>query len=205
MSGGRLFVADTGNSRVLWLSATAATGTPAEGLVGQPSFGFKGPNTGGQSAATLSTPRHVLATPTQLLVADSGNHRVLLWGSWPSTSGVPADRVIGQEDFASSYTRTSRSRLQNPSALLLWQGALYVASSDQNRILVWSTLPTQNGQAADAVIGQPDFVSSLPNHPEQALEDRLNAPVGLAASGHRLFVAEANNNRVSVQGLPSIP
>lgn len=205
MSSGRLFVADTGNSRVLWLSATAATGTPAEGLVGQPSFGLKGPNTGGQSAATLSTPRHVLATPTQLLVADSGNHRVLLWDSWPSTSGVPADRVIGQEDFASSYTRTSRSRLQNPSALLLWQGALYVASSDQNRILVWSTLPTQNGQAADVVIGQPDFVSSLPNHPEQALEDRLNAPVGLAASGHRLFVAEANNNRVSVQGLPSIP
>jgi len=198
LSAGRLFVSDAGNHRVLWFPQNATTGSLAEGLVGQRAFGTKGPNNGGQSAATLSSPRQLLATPTQLLVADSGNHRVLLWRAWPSANGTPADVVIGQEDFASSYTRTSRSRLENPADLLLWNGALYVASADQHRVLIWSQLPTQNGQPADAVIGQPDFASSLPNHPEQPLYSRLSAPVGLAAVGNQLFIAESINNRVLV-------
>lgn len=199
LAGGRLYVADRGNSRVLWFPASAATASAAEGVLGQTKLsGGRGPNAGGQSAVTLSAPSQVLATPTQLLVADTGNHRVLLWNRWPTVNGAAADVVIGQEDFASSYTRALRSRLESPSDVLLRGGALYVASATQHRILIWSALPTQNGQPADYVLGQPDFGSSLPNHPELAIEDRLNAPVGLAAAGNQLYIAEQNNNRVSV-------
>ena len=198
-STGALFVADQNNSRVVWYPAGATTGTFAIGVVGQTALqGGKGANAGGQSAATLSLPGQVLVTPTQLLVADTGNHRVLLWQTLPTSPGKSADVVIGQNDFGSSYTRASRSRLESPSDLLLRDGALYVSSSTQHRILIWSALPTQNGQPADLVIGQPDFGSSLPNHPELTLADRLNAPVGLAAAGNQLYVAERVNNRVSV-------
>jgi hypothetical protein len=198
IAGGRIFVADAGNHRVLSFAETAPTGSLADGLLGQPTFTGKTANPGGQSAATLSAPRQVQATATQILVADSGNHRVLIWNSWPSALGAPADVVIGQDDFTSSYPRATRSRLENPTDLLLWRGALYVASVDQHRVLIWSTLPTQNGQPADLVLGQPDFASALPNHPDQPLADRLTGPVGLAAVGNQLFIAEQTNNRVSV-------
>lgn len=198
IAGGRIFVADAGNSRVLTFPDTAATAATANGLLGQLAFSSSAANTGGESAATLSSPRQVIATPTQILVADSGNHRVLIWNSWPSGLGAPADVVIGQDDFRSSYPRATRSRLENPTDLLLWRGALYVASTDQHRVLIWSQLPTQNGQPADLVIGQPDFASALPNHPDQPLAERLTGPVGLAAVGNQLYIAEQTNNRVSV-------
>lgn len=198
-AAGQLYVADEGNSRVLWFPTGATTGTSAIGVIGQSGYmGGKGPNAGGQSAATLSAPGQVLVTANQLLIADTGNHRVLLWRTWPAAQGKGADVVIGQDDFSSSYTRASRSRLASPSDLMLRSGALYVASSTQHRILIWSTLPSQNGQPADLVIGQPEFGTSLPNHPELPLADRLNSPVGLAAVGNQLYVAEQINNRVSV-------
>jgi hypothetical protein len=175
------------------------TGALFEGLLGQRTYGAKEANLGGLSAATMSSPRQVLATPTQIVVADTGNHRVLLWNAWPTAMGAAADLVLGQDDFSSSYPRVSRSRLESPSALLLRGNGLYVASSAQDRVLIWSQWPSKNGQPADAIIGQPDFTASLPNHPELPAESRLSAPSGLAAAGNQLFIAELNNNRVLVR------
>ncbi len=199
--GGQLYIADSGNHRVVWISLASltTTGPPFEGLLGQRSYSFKEANQGGLSGATMSSPRQVLATSTQIIVADTGNHRVLVWSALPKGSGVSADLVLGQDDFGSAYTRVTRSRLESPSALLLRGNALYVASSAQDRVLIWSQWPTKNGQPADGIIGQPDFTSSLPNHPELPAESRLNAPVGLAAAGNQLFIAELNNNRVLVR------
>jgi hypothetical protein len=200
MVAGRLFVVDSGNHRVVWLPVSAAmTNALFQGVLGQSSYAAKDANRGGLSAVSMNSPRQVLATPTQLAVADTGNHRVLLWNTWPTALGAPADRVLGQEDFTSSYPRATRSRLESPSALLLRAGALYVASSAQDRVLIWSQWPSRNGQPADAVLGQPDFTASLPNHPDLPAESRLNAPVGLAAAGNQLFIAELNNNRVIVR------
>ncbi len=197
---GRLYVADSGNHRVVWITfASMATGALFEGLLGQRTYSAKEANLGGLSAATMSSPRQVLATPTQIVVADTGNHRVLLWNAWPTAMGAAADLVLGQDDFSSSYPRVSRSRLESPSALLLRGNGLYVASSAQDRVLIWSQWPSKNGQPADAIIGQPDFTASLPNHPELPAESRLSAPSGLAAAGNQLFIAELNNNRVLVR------
>ena len=200
--GDRLYIADSGNHRVVWTSSSSPTGSTAfAGLLGQKSYTAKEGNSGGLSAATMSSPRQVLATATQIAVADTGNHRVLLWNTLPTLFGAAADVVVGQDDFSSSYPRVTRSRLESPSALLLRDGALHVASSAQDRVLIWSQWPTKNGQPADLVIGQPDFTASLPNHPDLPAESRLNAPVGLAAAGNQLFLAELNNNRVLVRGL----
>lgn len=197
---GRLYIADSGNHRVVSISTAALmTGAAFDGLLGQRSYTAKEANLSGLSATTMSSPRQVLATPTQIVVADSGNHRVLIWNALPTALGAAADLVLGQDDFGSAYPRVTRSRLESPSALLLRGGALYVASSAQDRVLIWSQWPTRNGQPADAIIGQPDFTASLPNHPELPAESRLNAPVGLAAAGNQLFVAELNNNRVLVR------
>ena len=37
---------------------------------------------------------------------------------------------------------------------------LLVCDKDNNRVLIWNTVPTTNGQPADVVVGQTDFTSS---------------------------------------------
>ena len=39
---------------------------------------------------------------------------------------------------------------------------LLVADTNNSRVLVWLTFPTTNGQAADFVLGQPDFTTGTP-------------------------------------------
>ena len=37
---------------------------------------------------------------------------------------------------------------------------LFVADTQNNRVMVWNTLPTKNNQPADFVLGQPNFTTS---------------------------------------------
>lgn len=101
-----------------------------------------------------------------------------------------------------SYNRTNRTLLDTPFAALEADGRLYVTSLNQSRVLWWSQIPTQNGQPADGVIGQPDFVSSLPNNPELAPIERMTGPVGLLAIGTQLLICDVGYNRVVVRGRP---
>jgi hypothetical protein len=40
---------------------------------------------------------------------------------------------------------------------------LIVADAWNHRVLIWNEFPTQNGQPADVVIGQPGMQNNLPN------------------------------------------
>jgi hypothetical protein len=83
----RLVVADTANSRILGFDVAAIThgegvshGAAARWIAGQPRFSDKGDNR--WAAATRDSvcwPYAVAATGDTLVVADSGNNRVLLW------------------------------------------------------------------------------------------------------------------------------
>lgn len=200
-AAGTLWVADNGNSRVLAFTNTTTSGAAASLVVGQPNLTSGTPNGGGQSASTLAYPRAVFVDSGRLLVADQGNHRVLVWNNLPTQNGAPAQVVIGQVDFSNSYTRSSRSRLESPTDLFIFRGGLYIASEPASRVLYFAQVPTQNGQPADRVLGQPDFVSTLPNNPDMPLEERLIGPVGLAAIGNLLFIADYTNSRVMARGL----
>lgn len=78
-------------------------------------------------------------------------------------------------------------------------GRIFVSDRGNNRVLSWpSATGFGNGQAADIVLGQPDFMSKLPNgdgsSPSAAT---LNDPRGLAVDkAGRLFVADYANHRV---------
>ena len=80
-AGDWLVVADTANSRLLgWHSDDCRTGAAARALCAQPDFGAKGDNRW-QAAERDSVcwPYGVAACGDALVVADSGNNRVLLW------------------------------------------------------------------------------------------------------------------------------
>lgn len=201
--GTRLAIADTRNSRVL-LHGTLPTSTGSTPTLVLGQKDFDGTSTG-CTATSLAYPEDVFVGHGKLLVSDGTNNRILVWNTVPSTSGAPADLVLGQTGFTSCVendadgngTRDSApgaSTLWNPTGVWTDGTRLVVADSYNNRVLVWNTFPTRNGQPADLVLGQPDFTSRK----LAVSATGMNAPTFLAATGLQLFVADSQSHRVLV-------
>ena len=79
--GNTLAVADTANSRLVGFDArTLAMGGRAKRLAGQSAFANKGDNRWSCAKRdSVSWPYSVAASGSTLVIADSGNNRVLLW------------------------------------------------------------------------------------------------------------------------------
>ena len=80
-NGNQLFVADTGNNRVLiWNGFPTANHEPADGVLGQADLTHTAANRGtGTDADTLAGPRGVQVYDGMLLVADTNNARELIY------------------------------------------------------------------------------------------------------------------------------
>ena len=83
--GDILAVADTANSRLVGFdTSTLAMGASAVRLAGQSAFANKGDNRWGVAKRdSVCWPYSVAASGSTLVVADSGNNRVLLWEASP--------------------------------------------------------------------------------------------------------------------------
>jgi hypothetical protein len=149
VGGGRLYVADAGNHRVVgWpLSPAGGEGPPAgdgaDVVLGQPGFttAFEMPHRP-QGERALRFPYGLAVEGETLAVADTANNRILLWPRLPAAPGEPAGAVLGQPDFAASGENRWRSvghdTLCWPYALSLQGGRLAIADSGNNRVVVWS-------------------------------------------------------------------
>lgn len=188
---GRLFVADTGNNRVLIWNALPTGNVPADVVVGAPDFTS---SPGGGSRTTMQSPSGLAVAGGRLFVGDRDNNRVLVWNSIPTANGAPADLVLGQANFTDNASGLSRTALNHPYGVWSDGTRLAVADTLNNRVLVWSTLPTTNGAPADLEIGQPSFVTGTSGAGAQGLK----APIDVDCNGSQLFVADYSNNRVLV-------
>lgn len=217
-SGDFVAVADRGNNRVLlYRAADVATPSPTLGaavVLGQPDATSYVPDLDQRtpSAARMSGPAGVALDGTHLIVADTENHRVLIWNSVPTVTGAAADLVLGQADFSGHRPNRGRGDADGdgfsdadadgffyPTGVASDGTHLFVADRLNNRILSWAAFPTANGQPADAVIGQPDLQSALPNSgngPFAFVSQGLNLPTGVALVGTSLWIADTANNRV---------
>ena len=202
---GPLWVSDTGHHRLLgWAQVPSRDGTPADWVIGQPDFAHEGRNAKGPAGpATLNVPTGIALCGDGLSVADAWNHRVLIWKTLPRDHNVPADRVLGQKDFESVEPNGGKD---DPSAGSLfwpygvhWDGArLWVADTGNRRVLMWNGLPEVNGQPADLVLGQRDFVSRDENGGGAPTAASMRWPHGIVVWQGRLCVADAGNNRIMV-------
>jgi len=195
VAGNKLLMSDFDNSRVLiWNKLPTKTNTPADVVVGQSSF------TSNVSATTQSGLDHpeigLFVAGGKLFVADRDNNRVLIWNSIPTSNGAPANVVVGQPDFTSSGFATTQSGMGETEGVWSDGTKLVVADFDNNRVLIWNTIPTTNGAPADVVVGQPDFTSF--DNPEPPTAQSLDQPGGVASDGSRLFVEDSRNNRILV-------
>src|SRR5262249_31148775 len=105
-----------------------------------------------------------------------------------------------------TYPRRCFATLNFPRFALSDGKRLFVADAGNDRVLVWNSIPTHNGQPADVVLGQPDQYSDVvtstndlftPNLAQSAA-DVTPTPISLAWDGVNLYVTDPSNYRILV-------
>jgi len=204
VTGDVLAVADAWNHRVLiWHRLPTRSNQPADVVLGQADFTGGLPNRGTRNAgaATLNWCYGVAILGDALIVADTGNRRVLVWHRIPQRNGTPADLVLGQSDFTTRDENAGRATdaatMRWPHGIALAGNHLCVADAGNNRVMVWDGMPADNGAPCTFVLGQQDATSVDHNqaayYPTPAA---LNMPYGLAVLGSRLVAADTANSRL---------
>lgn len=148
-------------------------------------------------------PRGVWTVNNKLIVADTGQNRVFIWNQLPTTEFQSPDVVLGQlekEDTGrNSGNVVTANSLQYPSGIWSDGEKLIIADAWNHRVLIWNQFPTQNGQAADVVLGQPDFHHNQPNIKgigSNPSEKSLNWPYGVFSDGFHLWICDTGNRRI---------
>jgi hypothetical protein len=159
------------------------------------------------TAWQLYAPRGVWHDSRRLVVADSGNHRVLIWHRWPTHDQQPADVVLGQPDLTSEGPRAAGRGPANglclPTGVTVVDEALIVCDAWHHRLLVWQRLPTAHDTPPDAVIGQPDLLGIDPNRGGAVSPRGFYWPYGVCWHRGWLWVTDTGNRRVL--GWPELP
>lgn len=201
VANGKMVVADAFNNRVLiWNTVPTTDGAPADLVLGQNGmtacYANASPVAVPPTASTLSNPTAVWTDGTRLVVSDTNNNRVLIWNTFPTANGLAADLVLGQPDFISAATALSATGFNHPYYGVFVDAAdqLFVADSANRRVLVWNSFPVTNGQAADVVLGQPDFNTAIPG----TSATTMSVPMGVYVSGSQVLVTDEGNNRILV-------
>jgi len=203
---GKLFVSDTQNNRVLVYNfnvVTISSGMNATDVLGQANFSV-GDGSTTQSGLRQPTGLVVDGSNKRLFVSDSSNNRVLVFDITTIMSGMPAQNVLGQSDFITGASAVTQSKLNNPRALSYDDSGkrLFVADTNNNRVLVFDVTLILDGEDAVSVLGQTSFTSSA----QSASASRMNMPVALVYDPvtKRLFVADGGNNRVIIFDVTTI-
>jgi len=228
VAGDTLFVADSNgiggtpsNNRVLIFTNISSQLPPP---TAQLQYNTKCPVCVGQASVVLGQPDFVTTTvnntPTQnslrnpqgvasdgvhLVVADTDSNRVLIWNEIPTQNNQNADVVIGQPNFTSNSlpgNTPTASSMRGPQGVWIQNGKLFVADTQNNRVLIFNHIPTTNGAAADVVLGAPNFTTYVnPDISQQqsgATASTMLSPVSVTSDGTRLFVTDLGFNRVLI-------
>ena len=200
-ASGNLFVADTGNNRVLRFAAPASTGASANKVFGQADF------TTGAAATTatgLNRPNGVAVDANNnLWVASEGNHRVLRYDGGVAGGDATADLVLCQALFTTGGAGTTASACNSPTGVAVdREGVVYVADYGNSRLLRFTTLA--NGASATAAVGQANFTSGSCNRGLAApTADTFCTPFGVAVDRRgNLLAGDYANGRVIRYDMP---
>ena len=169
-------------------------------VLGQPDFTSVNYAT---TANGMRLPTSVATDGRNLAVADTANNRVLIWKEIPTQMGQPADLVLGQPDFVTvQQVVVNQTSLRAPQGVWIQNGRIFVADTQNNRVMIWNSFPTKNNQPADLVLGEPNFTTSpnldLTKSSLTAAANTLLNPVSVTSDGKRLIVTDLGFNRVLI-------
>jgi len=165
--GTHLLLADTWNNRVLIWKTPPTANTPPDLVLGQGDFYSNSPGTG---LNQFNWPIGVATDGQHVVVADTYNYRILIWNTFPTQNGQPADLVI-QDGGASDPKRS----IGWPWGVWTDGNKLAISSTGGAAVLIWNTFPMQNNQSADI-----------------SIRGDLGTPRQITSDGKRLIVADHN-------------
>ena len=194
-STGDVYIADSGNNRVLHYTITSTTADRVYGQAG--SFTTRTVNNGGASANSLAVPYAVdVDANGNLYVADTGNNRVLYYDNGSTT----ATRVYGQPDFT-TVTGASQNNgiapntgnLNGPTGVFVSSSGVYIVDTFYNRVLYYSGTSTTPSR----VYGQAGSYSSSTANNGGISANSLNGPSAVYVdSAGNVYIADTLNNRI---------
>jgi hypothetical protein len=189
-SSGYLFVADSGNDRVLAYPPPITSGESATLVFGQSGFDTA---RGGTTATNLSIPVGVAFGPGgELFVGDAANNRVVGYLP-PFSDGEAASLYLGQSGPSGGTPGLTAVNFSDPTFVTVDdRGDLWVADSANQRVLEFPP-PFVTGEAASVVLGQANFTTSTASTTSQGVEFPLGVVQGPEGA---LWVVDADNNRV---------
>ena len=196
--GGRLWVSDYANNRVLRFdnASSKSTGSAADGVLGQPDFTTSGPGT---TAGKMYGAVGVFAdTAGRLWVTDRLNHRVLRFDNAAAkANGGNADGVLGQPDFTTGTSGLTSTTMNRPMGVYAdMNGSVWICEDDNNRALRFDNAHAKpNGAPADGVLGQPDFTSNAGRTTQDGVRN-VRGVFGDPAG--RLYLTDESNNRIMI-------
>lgn len=194
---GDLWVADSGNNRVVEYVPPFSDGMAASLVIGQNSFTT---DAYGTNASMLNYPIDVAFSTSGILwVADYLNNRVLGFSA-PFSTGEGATYVLGQSTFIGSTGAVSAKNLSGPSSVFVdSRGNLWVSETENNRVVEFLP-PFSTSESASIAIGQDSLTTSTFGTSATA----LSYPIGaFVAPNGDLWVSDSDNNRV-VEYVPNV-
>ena len=182
--GKRLLLADRNNNRILIWNKLPTANTEPDLVLGQRNFITNSP---GRGLDDLNWPVGVATDGTHVLVADTYNDRILIWNSFPTSSGQPADleiKGVGPSGPGPRDIDAAKRRIGWPWAVWTNGEKVIVTSTASALVLIWNTFPTRSDQPADIVLfGNGDF----------------GTPRMIASDGKHLVIGD-HNPKVSNRG-----
>jgi uncharacterized protein (TIGR03437 family) len=220
-AGSDLWVADTGNNRVL---VYPGANTPAARVLGQNDFSMAAANlvegrelytfAGITSGALNGGAGIVVDASNHLYIADTINNRILAFADYRKVGvGTKADLVIGQRDLfhatpnsfgPDANTPTEKSLLAPVGIAVDVNGDLWVADFGNGRVLRFpQPFQQQFPPAANLVLGKSGFGVKAADQSD-ATQATMSGPYGIAVDKiGNVAVSDGPHNRVLVFSRPS--
>jgi sugar lactone lactonase YvrE len=199
-ASGNLWVADTGNGRVLRFNdvSSLSSGASANGVLGQTNFTANTVTTV-PSQYQFGLPSSLFVDGTTLWVCDRGFNRVLKFNNAAvKPNGANADGVLGQSNYSGSALGISPSSFNRPFGVCVdGKGNLYVSDQTSKRILIFLNAANKsNGANADNVLGQASFYTTYYQYGNNSFAPDKVSNLAVDNSRGKLFVADLGASRV---------
>jgi hypothetical protein len=195
VDGTRLLVPDLANHRVLiWNTLPTVSNASADRVLGQSSMDQNSANAGGSvGLAGLNAPIAVYASGNTIAVSELNNNRIAVWTAAIAGNGQSANLILGQSTTTGSTANAggvSGSSVNNPTSVAGDGTRLVISDRQNNRILLYPTMPTMTGAPASLVVGQPDTVSARLNNGGSISASSLTSPNGVSMLGTRFGISD---------------
>ncbi len=196
---GRLFIADTGNRRVLvFNSIPKINGVSADAVIGAPNFIEKEYDP--QSAIWPYSIK--ISEQGEVAITDTQYFRVLYWNSIDNALTQQPGTVLGQPDLQSNGQ--NQYLLQPAANTLNWcydahfyKNGIWIADTGNSRLLWHSSIANQPNKPAEKLLGHSDFTTGSENMDTiLTTENSLYWPFSISMEDDLMAVADTGNHRI---------